>query len=112
MKVELTKIQLPEGHEAPNLQQLRWELAQEMGLERGPTVHYDPDVGTVEVRSADARVPGIVAGHAPDRRSTLPPGRRELLELIDERERGAMPEGREKRLYDLLLAHVKKELGG
>ena len=101
-----------EVSEEPNLQQLREELAEGLGLERGPTVHYDPDVATVVIHSTDTRVPGIVAGHAPDRRRTLPPGRRELLELIEEHEGGAMPEDQEKRLYDLLLAHVKKELGG
>lgn len=98
--------------EAPSLQQLRAELAEDLGLERGPTVHYDPDSGRVEVHSSDPRVPGIVAGHAPDRRRQLPPGRRELLELIEEREGGPMPEVKEERLYDLLLAHVKRELGG
>lgn len=98
--------------ERPNLQQLRDELKEVLGLDRGPTVHYDPDIGRVDVDSADTRVPGIVAGHAPDRRRRLSPGRRELLELIEEREGGELPQDKRDRLYSLLLEHVKRELGG
>lgn len=108
-RLEVTRVGV---EQEPNLQQLRWELAEALGVERGPVVHYDPDVGQVFVHSLDPRVPGIVAGHAPDRRRTLPSGRRELLELIEEREGGPMDQTKENRLYDLLLAHVKKELGG
>lgn len=98
--------------EEPNLQQLRDELKEALSLDRAPSVHYYPDVGKVEVDSNDTRVPGIVAGHAPDRRRRLSPGRRELLELIEEREGGELPEDKRDRLYSLLLEHVKRELGG
>jgi hypothetical protein len=102
-----------EVSEEPILQQLRAELAEGLGLERGPAVHYDPADGRVEVVSSDRRVPGIVAGHAPDRRRGLSPNRRELLELIEEHEGGGGLEATKRdRLDTLLFAFVKEQLGG
>lgn len=91
--------------------QLFGEL-QDAGVENLTAVHYYPDDGYVEIHVDDPRVPSLVAGHAPDRRKMLPADRRELLELIEQEERGELPPERRKELDEALLGFVKKQILG
>lgn len=96
------------GEVIPQL--LRNEIKDALGLEIAPAVHYDPVERWVEVDLDDPRVPSLVAGHAPDRRKMLPPARRELVDLIDQKESGTLPPSKASQLDRLLLQYVKETI--